>query len=288
MPPIIDPGMKDYSPDIKFAVVGAGRVGVTLGVLLKRAGHTITGCSARSASSLELAARWLGCPGTTAPAHAVAGADAVIISVPDDALEAVAGKLKSAIAAGTHVIHTAGSFGLAPLSILAAKGAITLAAHPLQSIPDVESGLARVPGSWFGVTCSDDRKTWAGSFVEALGGNPLWISEDDRTLYHAAAVMASNYLVVLAALVQETGFEVGPYLPLMRGTLANVESLGPAVALTGPVARGDAGTVSRHLAVLPPTVRPAYRTLALEALRTALAAGRIEESAAAAIENLLK
>jgi len=280
--------VNEYSSDIKFAVVGAGRVGVTLGVLLKRAGHKVVGCSARSASSLERAARWLGCPGTTAPAHAVDGADAVIVSVPDDALEAVAAKLKSTIKAGTYVIHTAGSFGVAPLSLLADLGAITLAAHPLQSIPDVEAGVARVPGSWFGVTCSDDLKTWAGSFVESMGGRPLWIAEGDRTLYHAAAVIASNYLVVLAALVQETGLEVGPYIPLMQGTLSNVSAMGPAIALTGPVARGDVGTVSRHLAALPEDVRPAYRVLASAALRTALAGGRIEKNAAAAIEKILE
>lgn len=279
-----------FQGDEPVAVIGAGRVGISLGLILKRAGHKIVGCSARTPDSLERAAAHLGCLSTTNVTEAIRGAEVIVVSVPDDSIAGVAEELSGAVVASTFVFHTSGALGLAPLGPLAAKGAHTLAIHVLQSIPDPESGPERIPGSYFGVTCSRELRDWAGDLVEQIGGQVFLVDEEDRVAYHAAAAIASNFTVTLASLVEETGMDLDPYLPLMRGTLENLESLGAAKALTGPVVRGDAGTVRRHLDVLAataPEVAEAYRILARATLRAAMRAGRISPEAAGKIAEAL-
>ncbi|HVE75525.1 MAG TPA: DUF2520 domain-containing protein [Actinomycetota bacterium] len=281
----------EFSKNESFAILGAGRVGLTFGTLLKNAGHKIVGCSARSASSLERAATAFGCPSSTDAREVIVGASAIVLTVPDDAIERTAESISDLVDSGTVAFHTSGTMGLEPLRALAEAGAQTLAVHVLQSIPGVEAGLRRIPGSWFGVTCPPDARTWAEGLVLTLGGKVLWLEEKDRAAYHAAAVMASNYLVGLSALVEQVGGAVDPYLPLMEGTLANIKELGVAGALTGPVARGDAGTVARHISMLranSPLAENAYRALALVVLESAEKAGLLDDEAAAAVREALE
>lgn len=280
-----------FSTDQSFAVVGAGRVGLSIGVLLQRAGVKIVGASVLSSSSLERASLYLNCPTATDFREVIPGADRILIAVPDDALTPVAAAIAAeGVAPGTIVVHAAGSLGLEPLAPLAAAGAKVAAIHVLQSVPDVELGIERIPGSWFGVTCDDDLRAWSQGFVEALGGRIYWVADDDRTRYHAAAVFASNYLVALALLIEEMGGAVEPYLPLMEGTLRNIATLGPAAALTGPVVRGDVGTIARHLDLLTkaaPAVEQAYRVLAGAALRAGVRGERLSAEAAKRIDALI-
>lgn len=250
----------------RFAIVGAGRVGVSLAVLLQRAGHQITGCSAHSSASLDRAARYLHCTSSTQLEEVIDDADCIIIAVPDDDVPAVAARIASTDADFEKVLHVCGSIGVAPLQPIADKGVEVLAIHVLQSVPDVERGIERIPGSWFGVTCADSLRPWAEAFVADLRGRVHWVAEEERTRYHAAAVIASNYLVVLGALVEETIGTIDPYLPLMQGTLANLAELGPAGALTGPVVRGDIGTVKRHMQQMDGHLLDAYMSLARVAL----------------------
>lgn len=249
------------------------------------------GCSARTAASLERAASWLNCPSSTSPADAAAGADVVLLAVQDEAVEAVCASLAAsgALGRGVRVLHTAGSLGLGVLRPAAEAGARVLAVHPLQTVPDIPRGLERLPGSWYGITCDDEDRTWAASLVEALGGRPLWVPEERRPLYHAAASMASNYLVTLAAMVERLWGEREPFLPLMAATLANLGDLPPRDALTGPVVRGDLATVARNLAALAgtaPELLPAYRCLATETVALAEAGG-LPQRAAAELRLLL-
>lgn len=256
------PGGPKFDRDTKLAIVGTGRVGISLGVLLKRSGCRITGAVARSTGSLSRAAEILGSLSSTSMAEAVSGAEAIAICVPDDDVEEVARDLSPHVGAGTFCFHTAGSRGVSPLGHLAERGAHVLAIHPLQAVPDHETGVERLPGSYFGVTCSMEVEAWAAGLVEAVGGKPVWVSEEERPRYHAAAVIASNYLVALGLLAEQVGGEIVPYLPLMAGTLANLERLGPREALTGPLVRGDVGTVDSHLALLDGEASSAYRALA--------------------------
>lgn len=287
--------MKDSAApiDLTFAIVGAGRVGVSIGVLLKRAGYDIAGAASRSQASGERAARFLEMPVSDDYEQAAKGAGCVIISVPDDAVEKICRDLADAgaIEAGTFVIHTAGSFGTAPLAEAEARGARTLAIHPLQSIPDPEAGIERLPGSWFGITCTDDLRPWAEALVADLGGRPLWVREEDRPAYHLAAVMASNFLVTLAGMVDRTAGSMEAYLPLMKATLTNVEQLGPQAALTGPIARGDLGTIRTHLRTLRERgadIEAFYRALTRITLDWAVSIGRLDEERADAIRVALE
>ncbi|MEO7804485.1 MAG: Rossmann-like and DUF2520 domain-containing protein [Actinomycetota bacterium] len=244
-----------------FAIVGAGRVGVSLGVLLQRAGHTITGCSARSSASLDRAVRHLRCVSSTELEDVIDGADCILIAVSDDHLSDVVARIAASGATCEKVVHVCGAVGIAPLAPLADKGVDVFAIHVLQSVPDVERGIERIPGSWFGVTCEERLRPWAEGFVSDLSGHVYWVAEEDRTMYHAAAVIASNYLVVLGALVDQAAGTIGPYIPLMQGTLANLKELGPAASLTGPVVRGDVGTIKRHLAQMEGDLLDAYKAL---------------------------
>lgn len=279
--------------DTSFSIIGAGRVGTAIGVLLKKAGHRILGCSARNPESLERAVNYLGCFSSTNIQDVYTGADAILISVPDAAIASVAESISdNGVAEGTVVVHVSGAFGLEPLMSLRHNGARLAAVHPLQAIPTVEAGINRIPGSWFGATSDPEIADWVESYVAALQGKVMWVPEEQRALYHSAAVVASNYLVVLASIVDEMGFDVIPYLPLMRGTLSNVDELGVMAALTGPVTRGDAGTVSEHLRAIRsrklPDVEAAYRILGLRALRASLSGGRLDEESARAVRQVLE
>lgn len=274
-----------------FAIIGAGRVGTSIGMLLRRAGYRLAGFSTRSEASRRKASQWLDLPGSVG-IDPLAQAEILVITVPDDLVESVCRQLVDAGTVGeeTIVMHTAGSLGLEPLRPAAAAGAETLAVHVLQAIPDVASGIERIPGSWFGVTCADHLRSWAESFVSDLGGHVIWVPDERRPLYHAAAVIASNFLVTLASLVEETFDDTRPYLPLMRGTLENLESLGPREAITGPVVRGDSGTIRRHLEALAkeaPKVAEVYRALSTATLRYAERSGRVKPDVAQGLRDVL-
>lgn len=275
-----------------FSVIGAGRVGVTLGVLLRRKGYRIVAASARSSESRDRAVAWLRCLVTEDPVQAAKAAECTLLCVADDAIAGVCEKVAAAGAfdEGSYVIHTAGSLGVAPLAAASGVGARVLAIHPLQSVPDIETGIERIPGSWFGVTCDESSIGWAETFVADLGGKMLTVPEDARPLYHLAAVFASNFLVTLASAVEGSWGSVEPFLPLMKGTLANLENLGPREALTGPVVRGDAGTLRRHIETLnlrSPELAAAYKALARVTLVLAISSGRIGEVAAESVGEVL-
>ncbi|MGH9031910.1 MAG: DUF2520 domain-containing protein, partial [Acidimicrobiia bacterium] len=140
--------------------------------------------------------------------------------------------------------------------------------HPLQALPSAEIGRARLPGSWCAVEGPAERME---RLALTLGMRPFRIDAAHRVGYHAAACVASNHLVALLGQVErlaaDAGVPLAAFLPLIRATLDNVDELGPAAALTGPVARGDAATVAAHIDALPDGERDAYRALAATALR---------------------
>ncbi|MGH2706266.1 MAG: Rossmann-like and DUF2520 domain-containing protein [Actinomycetota bacterium] len=282
-------GADPPDPDA-FAILGAGRVGLSLAVLLQRAGFTVAACTARSGAALDRAVQLLRCPGYTDPVAAAGGAGTVLLCVPDGVVASLASRLAAAgvCRPGMHVVHTAGVFGVEPLAPAAGAGAAVLAIHPLQAVPDVATGVKRLPGSWFGITCDDAHWPWAERLVSALGGHPLRVPASERVRYHAGAVMSSNFLVTLAALVGEVAGGVEPYLPLLRGTLENLQGQGAAAALTGPVVRGETGTIRAHVAALAGTpAGDAYVQLTAQTIRTAQASGRIDAATASALWDAL-
>ena len=271
---------------LTVGLVGAGRVGAVLGAALAAAGHRVVAASGVSDASRDRIARLL--PHTaTLPADDVARAatDLLIVAVPDDALAGVVAGLAGTGALGNTriVAHTSGAHGLAILRPATLAGARPLALHPAMTFTGQTDDLARLPGIAYGLTAPADLRAFAARLVTDLGGIPEWVAEGDRPLYHAALAHGANHLVTLvneatdllvAAGVRRTGAVLGP---LLHAALDNALRSGDA-ALTGPVSRGDAGTVARHLdrmgAAAPASV-PAYLALARRTADRAIAAGRL-------------
>jgi predicted short-subunit dehydrogenase-like oxidoreductase (DUF2520 family) len=211
------------------------------------------------------------------------GTKVVLLAVPDDQIADVAQVLAQMGPApeGCVALHLAGAISTEPLAPLHAVGYAVGSLHPLQAVADPWTGGDRLVGSAFALGGEPVALAMARRLVNALGGRALVIPASQRANYHAAAVVASNYLVTLAAtavrMLREVGVDEADALPaiipLMRGTLDNLEDLGLASALTGPIARGDIDTVRTHLARLSPENRALYCALGRETLQLAAAAG---------------
>jgi predicted short-subunit dehydrogenase-like oxidoreductase (DUF2520 family) len=279
---------------MKIAIVGAGTVGTAVAVRWRDAGHMIVGVTGRAATAAR-AARWL--PGMPIDdvATVVPGAEVVAIAVPDRAIVDVAREVASALDAGAAAVHLSGALGLDALGSIEDAGGIALAIHPLQTFADVEGAVEALDGSAIAVTARDDDAAALGDRLALdLGGRPFRLADDDRPTYHAAAVFASNYLVVTsgAALRLLEAANVPDALDAMRAlqqtTLANIHRLGPRDALTGPAVRGDAETIDRNLtaiaAAVPSLVGP-YVALCRAAID--VAADRLDGSGRSAIEEVL-
>jgi len=257
-------------------VVGAGRVGSVLGAALDAVGHRVVAAAAVSTASRERAARLLP-KAAILPADEVARAakDLLLLAVPDDVLGSVIDGLAKtgALPEGQLVAHTSGAHGLSILG-----GVPGIALHPAITFTGEDADLERLPGIAWGVTTRD--KAFATRIVADLGGIPEWIAEDARPLYHAALAHGANHLVTLvneaADLLRAAGVQrPGAVLdPLLHAALDNALRLGDA-ALTGPVSRGDAGTVQKHLDRIAPESVPAYLALARRTADRAIAAGRL-------------
>ena len=279
------------------AVIGAGRVGTALAVLLWRAGHRIVGVTGGD-DTAGRAARYL--PGVPVePAEVVAArADLVLLATPDDEIAAVCAFLagEGGFRGGQFVGHVSGATGLAALTPARAAGAGILSFHPLQTFPDVDSAIERVPGSGLAVTAEDDAGYELGErLARDIGATPFRLHDQLKPLYHAAAVFASNYVVTVLAqadrLFRAAGVEdLSLWMPLSRSAVDALETLGPDQALTGPAVRGDAGTVRANLQALhrhaPEAVRT-YAALATAALDLAERSGRLSSPVRRAVEEVL-
>ncbi|MEU7585944.1 Rossmann-like and DUF2520 domain-containing protein [Micromonospora sp. NPDC049230] len=271
---------------LTVGVVGAGRVGAVLGAALVAAGHRVVAVSGDSgASRARLALLLPEVPRRPAAAVAQAAADLLLIAVPDDTLAGVVADLaeRGALRPDQIVAHTSGAHGLAVLGPAAAVGARPLALHPAMTFTGTPDDLARLDGISYGVTAPAELRPLAARLVADLGGVPEWVAESDRPLYHAALAHGANHLVTLVNEATDRLRDAGVarpekvLAPLLRAALENALRLGDD-ALTGPVSRGDAGTVQRHLARLAATAPesvPAYLALARRTADRAIAAGRL-------------
>lgn len=255
-----------------LALIGPGRAGTTVAAALARRGWGVVAVAGRrpDAQSTRAAAERFGAPAVDV-ADAVGDVDLVIVATPDGAIETVAAAIAPVVRADALVIHLSAARGLDALAAVPARiGAL----HPLQTIPTVDAGLARLPGSWCAIAGDPEVATIAAQ----LELRPVPVADDDRARYHAAACIASNHLVALLGQVERVSpVPVEALLPLVHATLDNVAALGPSAALTGPVARGDVDTVRAHLDALPPDEHEAYRSLARAARRLATVPGDDDE-----------
>ncbi|MBB3022656.1 DUF2520 domain-containing protein [Helcobacillus massiliensis] len=258
-------------------IISAGRVGAVVGSALRAAGHAITGVAAVSDASRQRADDLLpGIPILDAPTI-LERSELVVLAVPDDALADLAEGLATAgvVPGGQIIAHTSGRYGIEVLKPLQEKGAITLALHPAMTFTGMSLDLKRLIGCPWAVTAAPMFLPIAKALVVEMEGEPVEIGEADRGAYHMALAHGSNHLVVLVnqvlSILDELGVEDPARLvsPLLHAALDETLRTGPA-ALTGPVMRGDAGTVGEHLDAIREMRRPevdrTYRALAAGAL----------------------
>jgi len=275
-------------------IIGAGRVGSIMAAALADAGYSIVGIVSRSGGATPAQPAT---PAEPAPGgvRQLAAADLLLLAVPDDALAALVESLP--VRPGQIVAHTSGAHGVAVLAPAVARGAHPLALHPAMTFAGGPADLDRLrKGISFGLTAPADVRPAAEALVRDLGGTPEWIPEERRALYHAALAHGANHLVTLVNDALDRLREAGVAQPervldpLLHAALDNTLRLGDA-ALTGPVARGDAGTVRGHVAVLTetaPEAAPAYLALARRTAARALAAGRLSPAEADALLDVIE
>ena len=277
-------------------IIGAGRVGAVLGRALQQAGHTITGVHAVSEASISRAEALLPDAPILEIPDILRRSEAVIFAVPDDVLESLVSGLATAghIQTGHLLVHTSGRYGTAVLHSVREHGAIPVAIHPAMTFTGLSLDVDRLQNTAFGITADPVVAPIAEALVVEMGGIPVAIPETARPTYHAAMAHASNHLVTLTAQAQtmlaSVGIEHASKLlgNLMTASLENALTNGD-LALTGPVSRGDTGTVATHLATLKtlddPDLFETYRAMALATARRAEDAGFIN---AAKLEELLQ
>jgi predicted short-subunit dehydrogenase-like oxidoreductase (DUF2520 family) len=275
-------------------VVGPGRAGTGLALAWAQAGHDVRLHGRRpkpvphpltlTAGAADQPPPWL------------AAASVVVLAVPDDAIAPLARALArtGSLAAHQVVLHLSGLLDREALAPLSASGAALGSLHPLQTLVEPAQAPAHLRGAWAAVEGTPHAIATAERLARDIGLRPFLVRPEDKARYHAGAVFASNYFVVVEAIAQDLLRSTGlseedawsALAPLVGGTLDNLASQGPLGALTGPVARGDAETVARHLAVLSGDQRELYRQLGKFALDLARRRG-LEERAAGRVARAL-
>jgi predicted short-subunit dehydrogenase-like oxidoreductase (DUF2520 family) len=236
---------------VDVILAGPGRAGLALCLAMVEAGHRLVGVLARRYEDLETASATLSVGRWLDWHEPLPAADLLIVAVNDDAIAGVAERLSSLAEAVGGAVHLSGLTSVTALAPLA-HACPTGSFHPLQTLPNPRDGAARLRGAWVAITTEDD--SLFGLLVglaHSLGCHPFALADDRKALYHAAATAASNYpvaaLVMARRLFEAAGVGFGVAEPLVRAAVDNALALGPETALTGPVVRGDAGTVAAQV-----------------------------------------
>lgn len=283
---------------MKIGIIGAGRAGSAMALALAGAGHQVAGVADIAPERAAALAREVSAE-VLDPAGVAGAAEVIVLAVPDGAVGEAALRLAQEVEglAGRTFLHLSGALPAEALRPLARAGAIG-SCHPLLAVAEPRGAALMLSGCHFAVEGEPAAVAVAEELVRSLGGKAIRLRPEDKALYHAAAVMASNYLVTLLdaalSLYESLGLERAGALeairPLIEGTLTNVYALGPEAALTGPISRGDAGTIAAHLADLARRGRPAnglYRAMGRATAALALRAGRIDARQARTLEEML-
>jgi predicted short-subunit dehydrogenase-like oxidoreductase (DUF2520 family) len=290
----------EHPARLAVGVVGAGRAGTALGAALARAGHAVVAAAAVSEESVRRVRATF--PGAVIadPRQVLARADLALLTVPDDVLPGLVAGLAETEAPmqGRMLVHASGRHGLAVLEPAARRGGLPLALHPVMTFTGRSDDVDRLAGTCFGVTAPEVLRPAAEALVIEMGGEPVFIAEEHRDLYHAALAGAANHLITLVAqaedLLRAAGVADPARLlgPLLSAALDNALRLGDA-GLTGPVARGDADTVAAHVAALDaePSASPAavaaYIAVARLTADRALACGLLKPADAERLLGVL-
>jgi predicted short-subunit dehydrogenase-like oxidoreductase (DUF2520 family) len=220
----------------------------------------------------------------------------VFITTPDDVIAQVCSEVQWH--EGQSVVHCSGAHSVDVLEPARRLGAAVGSFHPLQTFADVDQAIENLPGSTFALEAREPLLSTLKELTSLLNGNWVELKPGDKVLYHAAAVIACNYLVTLVKLALDLWQDFGvsskeatrALLPLLRGTINNIDNIGLPDCLTGPVARGDSGTIERHLIALEarsPSLLTTYKELGLQTIPIALAKGKINAQKAEEMKALL-
>lgn len=282
---------------MKLGFIGAGTVANALALALSEKGYNVAAVTSRSRSSADnLARKIAGCCALDNSQAVAEMANVIFITTPDDAIASVAASVKWP--AGISVIHASGADSASVLEKTKLAGAKVGVFHPLQTFSGVNA-IDNLPGITYALEAEEPLLGTLKEMAEKLGGHWIQLKPQDRALYHAAAVIASNYTVTLmkmaASLWQTFGVSqpeaVRALLPLLKGTVNNIDNVGIPQCLTGPISRGDFGTISKHLAALnskAPEMVSAYCELGLMTIPIATAKGKINEKQTTVIQNILR
>jgi len=283
---------------LKLGFIGAGTVGTALAVRLSSKGYQIVAVSSRSQASARNLAHAVGdCQASNNNQGVADTAELVFITTPDDAIAPVVSQIRWHT--GQSVVHCSGADSTDILQPAKKLGAQVGVFHPLQTFASVSQAIENMPGSTFALEAEEPLLTTLKDMATALGGHWVVLKASDKVIYHVAAVIACNYVVTLVKLATDLWqtFSIPPpqatqaLLPLLRGTINNIETLGIPQCLTGPIARGDTGTIKKHLDALQkaaPTMLSTYRELGRQTIPIALAKGRINQHQAKELHAILK
>ncbi len=283
---------------LKLGFIGAGTVSTALSVRLSSKSYQVVAVSSRSQTSARnLAQAISGCRAFNNNQDVADTAELVFITTPDDAIAPVVSQIQWHT--GQSVVHCSGADSTDILEPAKKLGAQVGVFHPLQTFASVRQAIENMPGSTFAVEAEEPLLNTLKAMANTLGGNWVELKAGDKVIYHAAAVIACNYMIILVKLATDLWqtFSIPPQqatqalLPLLRGTINNIDTIGIPQCLTGPIARGDTGTIKKHLDALQktaPTILTTYRELGLQTIPIALAKGRINQHQAQELQAILK
>jgi predicted short-subunit dehydrogenase-like oxidoreductase (DUF2520 family) len=283
---------------VNTGFIGAGTTGTALAVRLSQKECPVVAVSSRTLSSAQKLARLVpNCQVCYTAQEVADAAELVFITTPDDVVAQVCGEVQWH--RGQSVVHCSGAHSVDILEAAKKFGAAVGSFHPLQTFADVDQAIENLSGSTFALEAEEPLLSTLKEFTLLLNGNWVELKPGDKVLYHAAAVFACNYLVTLFKLALDLWLDFGvsakeatrALLPLLTGTINNIESIGLPDCLTGPVARGDSGTIERHLNALEtksPYLLTTYKELGLQTIPIALAKGKVNEQKAEEMKALLR
>jgi len=281
---------------LKTGFIGAGKTGTALAVRLSQKKWPLVAVYSRTPSSAyKLAGLAPNCRVCHTSQELADMAELVFLTTPDDVIGRVCGEVRWR--KGQGVVHCSGAHSVDILEPAKRLGAAVGSFHPLQTFADVSQAIENLPGSTFALEGEEPLLAVLKELAHLLDGNWVELKPGDKVLYHAAAVFACNYLVTLVKLALDLwrDFGAGPkeataaLLPLVKGTVNNIAKIGLPDCLTGPVARGDLGTIEKHLEALGarnPSLLRAYEELGLQTIPIALAKGGVSQRKAEALRML--
>jgi predicted short-subunit dehydrogenase-like oxidoreductase (DUF2520 family) len=284
------------SYNLNIGFIGAGKVGTALGSALDRHGYKVTAVSSRNYSSaLRMASSLSDCKAFQTPQETADASDLIFITTPDFAISQVCENIRWV--QGKMVAHTSGADSRSVLSTASQAGALTGVFHPLATI--IKKSVTQNPFRCITVTLEAEPPLFGilEELAHSLGANTIRLREENRAIYHASAVFISNYIATLAdiatTLWQEMGFgkqaAEKALLPLLKGAVDNLETAGLPGCLTGPVSRGDTGTLRKHLNALDKldsSVAAIYRRLGHRTVDIALKKGSINPRQAVQLNSI--